>query len=156
VSDDLTVTPVDRADPIVRELYEVFIREADGPLGIDLEAEFADGPPRDLVPPDGVLLIARIGDQPIGLGGVRHLDTEAAEIKSMFVAGSKRGLGIGRRLLEALETIAAERGCRAVRLDTSDYLAPAVGLYRAAGYTEVADYNRNSKANLWFERRLQL
>lgn len=154
MSTEPTVTPVDRADPIVRELYEVFIREADGPLGIDLEAEFADGPPRDLVPPNGILLIARIGDEPVGLGGVRDLDAEAAEIKSMFVAGSKRGLGIGRRLLEALETIAAARGCRAVRLDTSDYLAPAVGLYRSAGYTEVADYNGNSKANLWFERPL--
>ncbi len=154
MSAELSVAPVDRAAPIVRELYEVFIREADGPLGIDLEAEFADGPPRDLVPPNGILLIARLDGMPVGIGGVRHLDTEVAEVKSMFVATSKRGFGIGRRLLGELEAIAAERGCRAVRLDTSDYLAPAVGLYRSAGYTEVSDYNGNDKANLWFERRL--
>ena len=32
-------------DPAVRMLYADFIREADGPLGIDLEAEIAAGPP---------------------------------------------------------------------------------------------------------------
>jgi len=50
---------------------------------------------------------------------------------------------------------ALEHGCRAVRLDTSDYLTPAVGLYRAAGYREVPAYNENPKADLWFERSLQ-
>ncbi len=53
---EVTLEPVDREAPEVRALYEVFIREADGPLVVggavvDLEAEFADGPPRDLVPP---------------------------------------------------------------------------------------------------------
>jgi ribosomal protein S18 acetylase RimI-like enzyme len=62
---------------------------------------------------------------------------------------------VARRLLTELESIAASRGCRAIRLDTSDYLTPAIGLYRAAGYTEVADYNRNPKASLWFERELE-
>jgi GNAT superfamily N-acetyltransferase len=154
LSGELTLDPIDRADPVVRELYEVFIREADGPLGIDLEAEFAGGPPRDLVAPNGVLLIARLDGEPVGLGGVRHLDTEVAEVKSMFVSRSVRGRGVGRRLLEELEAIAAGRGCRAIRLDTSDYLAPAIGLYRSAGYLEVPDYNGNPKANLWFERAL--
>lgn len=150
----ITIAPIDRADPIVRELYEVFVREADGPLGIDLEAEFAGGPPTDLAPPDGVLLIARADGEPAGLGGIRHLDTEVAEVKSMFVSRSRRGLGIGRRLLGELEDIARRRGCRAARLDTSDYLTAAIALYRSAGYREVPAYNQNPKANLWFEREL--
>ncbi|MGB7685909.1 MAG: GNAT family N-acetyltransferase [Solirubrobacterales bacterium] len=146
--------PVARDDPRVRELYEVFIRESDGPLGIDLEAEFAAGPPADLVPPNGVLLMAYVDGIAAGLGGVRHLDTPVAEVKSMFVSRSRRGIGIGRRILTELEAIAVAHGCRAVRLDTSDYLTPAVALYRAAGYREVPDYNGNAKANLWFERQL--
>lgn len=150
----ITLEPVAREDPTVRELYEVFIRESDGPLGIDLEAEFADGPPRDLVPPGGVLLMAYVDGVAAGLGGVRHLDTPVAEVKSMFVSDGSRGLGLGRRILAELEAIAAAHGCRAVRLDTSDYLAPAIGLYRSAGYEEVPDYNGNPKANLWFERQL--
>lgn len=154
--------PVDRDDPRVLDLYADFVREADGPLvydregsGIDLDAEIAAGPPVDLVPPNGVFLLALCDGAPAGLGGVRHLDTEVAEVKSMYVAPSFRGTGLGRRILTRLDEIALEHGCRAVRLDTSDYLTPAVGLYRAAGYREVPAYNENPKADLWFERSLR-
>jgi GNAT superfamily N-acetyltransferase len=157
-----SLEPVDRNDPVVQPLYADFIREADGPLvydrdnaGIDLKAEIAAGPPADLVPPNGILILARVDGEPAGLGGIRHLDTEVAEVKSMYVARSHRGIGLGRRLLARLDEIAREHGCRAVRLDTSDYLTPAVGLYRAAGYREVPAYNENPKADLWFERTLR-
>lgn len=141
-------------DADVRALYADFIRETDGPLGIDPETEIAAGPPRDLTPPAGVLLLVRVDGEPAGLGGVRHLDTEVAEIKSMYVTPEQRGQGIARKLLTELEEIARRHGCTAARLDTSDYLTDAIGLYRAAGYREVADYNANPKASLWFERSL--
>lgn len=152
--DTLELLPTPITAPEVRALYADFIAEADGPLGIDLAAETANGPPADLEPPNGVLLLVRVGDEPAGLGGVRHLDTGVAEVKSMYLAPPFRGRGIARRLLTELEGIAAERGCTAVRLDTSDYLTDAIGLYTAAGYREVPDYNGNAKANLWFERQL--
>jgi ribosomal protein S18 acetylase RimI-like enzyme len=144
-------------DPKVAPLYADFVREADGPLDpavVDVEGEIAAGPPGDLVEPNGVLLLGTVDGEPAALGGVRHLDTETAEIKSMYVAAAHRGRGLGRRLIAELERIAGEHGCRAVRLDTSAYLTPAVGLYRAAGYREVGDYNGNPKADLWFERQL--
>src|SRR5215218_2449512 len=157
-----SLDPIDRDDPRVRELYAEFIREADGPLvydregsGVDLDEEIAAGPPADLVPPNGVLLLALADGKPAGLGGVRHLDTEIAEVKSMYVAPTFRGSGLGRQILARLDEIAFEHGCRAVRLDTSGYLTPAVGLYRAAGYREVPAYNDNPKADLWFERALR-
>jgi ribosomal protein S18 acetylase RimI-like enzyme len=141
-------------DVVVRSLYADFIREADGPLGIDLEVEIAAGPAANLAPPDGALLIARVDGDPAALGGIRHLDTPVAEVKSMYVVRGYRGGGLARRMLDELEGIARERGCRATRLDTSDYLTAAIALYRSAGYREVADYNGNPKANLWFEREL--
>jgi GNAT superfamily N-acetyltransferase len=154
--------PISRDDPEVQRLYTEFVREADGPLvydreaaGVDLEEEITKGPPQDLVPPGGVLLLARVDGEPAGLGGVRYLDTEIAEVKSMYVAPAFRGTGLGRRILARLDEIALEHGCRAVRLDTSDYLTPAVGLYRSAGYREVPAYNDNPKADLWFERALR-
>ncbi|MFL5897769.1 MAG: GNAT family N-acetyltransferase [Solirubrobacterales bacterium] len=156
-----SLEPVGRDDPQVRKLYADFVREADGPLvydregaGVDLEEEIAKGPPEDLVPPHGVLLLARVRGEAAGLGGVRHLDSEIAEVKSMYVAPAHRGSGLGRRILARLDEIAREHGCRAVRLDTSDYLTPAVGLYRSAGYRQVPAYNGNPKADLWFERPL--
>jgi GNAT superfamily N-acetyltransferase len=151
---EVSFEPRSVTDAEVRALYAKFIVEADGPLGIDLVAEAATGPPPDLEPPNGVLLLVRVGGQPAGLGGIRHLDTSVAEVKSMYLAPAFRGGGIAGRLLAELEAIAAGRGCTAVRLDTSDYLTAAIGLYRAAGYREVLDYNGNTKANLWFERQL--
>jgi GrpB-like predicted nucleotidyltransferase (UPF0157 family)/GNAT superfamily N-acetyltransferase len=152
----ISLEPIGRDDPEALRLYADFIREADDPLQIevDVEAEIAAGPPPDLTPPDGVLFLVRVDGEPAGLGGVRHLDTEVAEIKSMFVVPARRGRGVGRRIIAELEGVARERGCRATRLDTSEYLTPAVALYRAAGYVEVPDYNGNPKADLWFERRL--
>jgi GNAT superfamily N-acetyltransferase len=156
-----SLEPVERDDSRVLDLYADFVREADGPLvydreeaGIDLEEEIAKGPPADLDPPNGVFLIALADGEPAGLGGVRYLNTEIAEVKSMYVAPAFRGTGLGRRILARLDEIALEHGCRAVRLDTSDYLTPAVALYRSAGYLEVPAYNENPKADLWFERDL--
>jgi GNAT superfamily N-acetyltransferase len=144
-------------EPAAAPLFDAFIREADGPLDVDLdiEAEIADGPPRDLAPPGGVLLLARVDGEPAGLGGVRHLETEVAEVKTMYVDPAHRGQGLARAILTELEAIARAHGCRATRLDTSDYLTDAVNLYRAAGYREVPAYNANPKANLWFERSLE-
>jgi GNAT superfamily N-acetyltransferase len=153
---DLKFETTNPDDPEVRTLYDAFIREADGPLDwkIDIEAEIAAGPPRDLTPPTGVLLLVRVDEEPAGLGGIRHLDTEVAEVKSMYLSPAHRGKGLARRLLAELEEIARQHDCRASRLDTSDYLTSAVRLYRAAGYREAPDYNSNVKADLWFERRL--
>ncbi|HEY5976365.1 MAG TPA: GNAT family N-acetyltransferase [Solirubrobacterales bacterium] len=148
---------ISRDDARAAALYAEFIREADGPLDpelVDVEAEIAAGPPYDLVAPDGVLLLGLTGGEPAALGGVRHLDTAIAEIKSMYVVPEHRGEGLGGAIIVELERIARERGCRAVRLDTSAYLEPAVALYRSAGYGEVPDYNGNRKADLWFERQL--
>lgn len=152
--DEIGLAAAAREDPVILSLYADLLREADGPLGIDLSAEIKSGPPANLAPPDGRLLLARVNGDPAGMGGVRHLDTAIAEVKSMYVAPVYRGIGLARKLLAELERLARERGCEAIRLDTSDYLSAAVALYRGAGYREVEDYNGNPKANLWFERPL--
>jgi ribosomal protein S18 acetylase RimI-like enzyme len=148
---------VSRTNPVVLDLYADFIREADGPLDpavVDVEAEIAAGPPANLDPPDGAMLLGRVDGDPAAIAGVRHLDTEVAEVKSMYVVPAYRGRGLATRLIDELHAVARERGCRAARLDTSAYLTAAVALYRSAGYTEVADYNGNAKADLWLERPL--
>jgi GNAT superfamily N-acetyltransferase len=151
---------VGRDDPVVRDLYADFIREvreAEGPLApavIDIEAEIAAGPPPNLDPPAGVMLLGRVDGDPAAIGGVRHLDSPIAEVKSMYVVPAYRSGGLAGRLLDELHAVAREHGCAAARLDTSSYLTAAVALYRSAGYTEVPDYNGNVKADLWFERPL--
>jgi GNAT superfamily N-acetyltransferase len=153
-STEIQLETVATTDPEVQPLYADFVEEADAELGLEFSAETGQPPPVDLEPPNGVLLLARVSGKPVGLAGVRHLDTDVAEVKSMYVVPEHRGRGLGAMLLREVERIAAERGCTRSRLDTSDFLTDAIGLYRAAGYREVPDYNGNKKANLWFERSL--
>jgi ribosomal protein S18 acetylase RimI-like enzyme len=72
----------------------------------------------------------------------------------MWVAPSARGLGVGRRILSELERHARERGVDVVRLETNRSLTEAGGLYRSAGYAEVAAFNDEPYAHHWFEKRL--
>jgi ribosomal protein S18 acetylase RimI-like enzyme len=72
----------------------------------------------------------------------------------MWVTESARGLGVGRRLLNELETLAARHGATAVRLETNQALTEAINLYRSAGYTEVAPFNNEPYAHHWFQKQV--
>jgi ribosomal protein S18 acetylase RimI-like enzyme len=100
------------------------------------------------------MLLVTLDVAPVAIGGIRDLDTAVAEVKSMYVAPAGRRRGIARRLLGRLEAIAAEHGCRAVRLDTADHLTGAIALYQAAGYRQIPAFNDGPLADLWFERAL--
>lgn len=123
-------------------------------MPVDDETLAEEEPPLDLVPPHGEMLLVTLGGRPAAIGGVRDLDTPVAEVKSMYVVPSGRGRGIAKQLLGRLETIAADRGCQAVRLDTAAHLTAAIALYRAVGYREIPAYHSGPLADLWFERAL--
>jgi GNAT superfamily N-acetyltransferase len=108
----------------------------------------------ELRPPAGVFMVARLRAEPIGCGALKFHGADPTELKRMWVAPSARGLGIGRRLLFELERCAAANGSRAVRLETNATLSEAIGLYRAAGYREVAAFNDEPYAHHWFEKQL--
>jgi len=107
------------------------------------------------MPPKGALLIVWLLGEPVGCGAVRTLEPGVGEIKRMWVSPAVRGLGVGRRLLEALERVA--RGCklRVVRLDTNAALSEALRLYRSSGYREIDRFNDNPYAQHWFEKTLR-
>lgn len=54
-------------------------------------------------------------------------------VEGIWVAEELRGRGLGRRLLLAVETMAAERGCRGAWLGTFDFQARK--FYERLGYT---------------------
>jgi DNA-binding MarR family transcriptional regulator/GNAT superfamily N-acetyltransferase len=108
----------------------------------------------ELTPPAGLFLIARLRGDPVGCGAIKFHRTDPAEIKRMWVSPSVRGLGLGRRILADLESRAIARGVRVVRLETNRTLAEAIGLYRSAGYREVAAFNDEPYAHHWFEKEL--
>jgi len=108
----------------------------------------------ELTPPAGLLLVATLHGEPVGCGALKFHRGAPAEVKRMWVTPAARGLGLGRRLLTELEAQAAARGARTLRLETNRALGEAIGLYRAAGYREVAAFNEEPYAHHWFEKTL--
>ena len=108
----------------------------------------------ELTPPAGLLLVATLHGEPAGCGALRFHGRGPAELKRMWVAPDRRGLGLGRRLLAELEVHAAANGVRVLRLETNRSLAEAVTLYRTAGYREVTPFNDEPYAHHWFEKRI--
>ncbi|MEA2431192.1 MAG: hypothetical protein QOI19_1665 [Thermoleophilaceae bacterium] len=111
-------------------------------------------PNGDMVPPRGAFVIARIGWQPAGCGALKTLEPGVGEIARVWVDRAHRGLGLGPRILAALEEQAVRLGHARVRLDTNRSLHEAQAMYRARGYAEIARYNDNPYANHWFEKGL--
>ncbi|MCP4201460.1 MAG: GNAT family N-acetyltransferase [bacterium] len=110
--------------------------------------------PEELTPPVGVFLVARLGHESVGCGALTTGWPGIGLITRMWVAASVRGTGLGGRLLEALEAHAVKLGHRMVRLDTNRALHEAQVMYRKRGYQEVAPFNDNPCAHLWFEKEL--
>ncbi|MEP9388891.1 helix-turn-helix domain-containing GNAT family N-acetyltransferase [Mesorhizobium sp. KR9-304] len=102
----------------------------------------------------GVFLVARLRGDAIGCGALKPIDAHTGEIKRMWIAPEARGLGLARRLLEALEHEARQSGLTRMVLDTNRSLLEAQALYRKAGYHETRRYNDNPYADFWFEKEL--
>jgi DNA-binding MarR family transcriptional regulator/GNAT superfamily N-acetyltransferase len=150
---DITETDPDDADArfciaqYFDELDRRFSRGFDPGASISAAAD-------ELRPPAGALLVARLHGEPVGCGALKFHGRAPTELKRMWVAPTARGLGIGRRMLTALEERAAQAGARTVRLETNRTLTEAIALYRSTGYEEVDAFNDEPYANHWFEKRL--
>lgn len=72
----------------------------------------------------------------LGIGAIKRLSLDHAEIKSMHTGEAARGRGIGRAMLTHLLEVARTRGFRRVSLETGNTaaFAPARALYQSAGF----------------------
>ncbi|MEG2034226.1 MAG: GNAT family N-acetyltransferase, partial [Janthinobacterium sp.] len=92
------------------------------------------------VPPAYAAMLAAGGGivamQGEALAGYAMLDADKHEVDAVFVDPACAGLGIGKRLLAALELLARQRGI--VRLHLSASLN-AVPFYRGAGFVSLRE-----------------
>lgn len=107
----------------------------------------------ELTPPHGYFVLATLNGEPAGCGALKCHATQG-EIKRMWVAGTARGAGIGRRILHRLEELAGKQGLSLLRLETNKALTEAQSLYKSSGYVEVRPFNAEPYAHHWFEKRL--
>ncbi len=77
---------------------------------------------------------AKIGSV-VGFAAASLIDGEA-ELETIAVAAPSQRRGVGRELLEAMARELRLAGTREVRLEVRASNGPAIGLYRAVGFTE--------------------
>lgn len=85
---------------------------------------------------DAVPAVARVDDETVGTGRFRRLDDATGKIERVSVLPSYRGVGLGRQLMEALESEARARDVDLIELHAQ---LDVEGFYHALGYETVSD-----------------
>jgi GNAT superfamily N-acetyltransferase len=154
VASMVDIAPADPGEAAARACLRAYFGELAVRFehGFDIDGAIGqDGPYR---PPTGVMLLATLHAEPVGCGSLTFRPDGSALIRRVWVSPDVRGLGLGRRLLGALESYAAHHGAQVVRLETNRVLTEAIALYRSAGYHEVPPFSDEPYAHHWFEKRL--
>jgi putative acetyltransferase len=84
--------------------------------------------------PNVTFLVARVDGEAAGCGAFVNQGSEYGEIKRMYVLPQFRGLRLGYRILEELETLIRASGLTLARLETGVSQPAALSLYEKAGY----------------------
>jgi GNAT superfamily N-acetyltransferase len=90
------------------------------------------------------MLLVRESGEPVACGALRDVSAEqgpaTVEIKRLYVVPSRRGRGLSRLAMAALEARARELGHRRLILETGVMQPEAIGLYLALGYEPIESY----------------
>lgn len=149
------IDPVHPGEPSARRCVAAYFAELGRRFGegFDPQASISAGD-EELVPLRGVFLVATLDGEPVACGAVKRVTADTGSVKRMWVAETARGLGLGRRMLDALESHARALGFTRLVLETNRALREAIALYRSSGYREVAAFNDDPYADHWFEKEI--
>jgi GNAT superfamily N-acetyltransferase len=100
------------------------------------EAMFAD-PKAYIVDKGGDILFARVNGDILGVIALLPLEDGVYELSKMGVTGRARGMGIGRKLGEALIALARKQGVKKLYIASNRKLEQAITLYKKLGFVEL-------------------
>jgi ribosomal protein S18 acetylase RimI-like enzyme len=145
-------------EPLFREYGEWVAARLDRDFGITFtEADVARhhdafrGELPLLLGSRGRLLVARLGDNPVGVGTLKPVDDTTAEIKRVYVRPAARGLGVGRAILTRLLQEARAERYEIVRLETLRFMTSAQAMYRAFDFVEIGRFEGSEAASAALE-----
>ncbi|MHB1327208.1 MAG: bifunctional helix-turn-helix transcriptional regulator/GNAT family N-acetyltransferase [Gemmatimonadales bacterium] len=149
---------IERADPSSREVrwclqqyFEELSRRFEEGFDPDRVLPTDDN---DLRPPHGAVMIATIDGDLVACASLKTIAPGVGYLKRMWVDGRMRGLGVGRRLLAAMEAEARKLGMSTLRLETNRALTEAIRMYDRSGFARIPAFNAEPYAHHWFEKRL--
>lgn len=88
------------------------------------------------------VIVAYMGNEPIGCGAFKLYEPGVAEIKRMFVYLQHRGKGIAAEVLGLLEQWAKAEGFNSCILETAKKQPEAIRLYEKSGYHIIPNYGQ--------------
>lgn len=95
--------------------------------------------------PYAEVLLAEVDGAPAGFALFFHnystfLTKPGIYLEDLFVVPERRGLGLGRRLLAALASLAVARGCGRLEWSVLKWNAPAIGFYERLGAVPMEEW----------------
>jgi putative acetyltransferase len=132
----ILVRPYQQGDqPAFQALNEAWIRRY-----FVLEAkdhEILGDPEGAILRHGGAIFVAIFDGLAVGCCALIADAPNQYELSKMAVREDYQGRGIGRKLIEAAIEAARKMGAKRIHLETNKSLAPALRLYKSAGFTHV-------------------
>ncbi|MFB6073956.1 MAG: GNAT family N-acetyltransferase [Haloarculaceae archaeon] len=122
----ITVRRVTDLEAALEIRRTVFVEEQGVPASLEVDGK----------DDEAVHFIATGDDEPVGTARLREPDPGVAKAERVAVLPPRRGEGIGRQLMGALEDAARERGCDRVTLHAQ---TDVEGFYHELGYETTSD-----------------
>ena len=119
------------------------------------DREVLEDPVGQILAKGGRIFMAEHEGRPVGCVALLKMADGGYEVAKMTVSEEARGSGLGRRLMERCIAAGVEDGAPRLYLETNSSLAPALALYRATGFRDLAPCDTEyARCDVWMERPL--
>lgn len=117
------------------------------------DREVLGDPQGKIIAKGGRVFMALQDGHAVGCVALLKMDDGGYEVAKMTVSETLRGSGLGRLLMQRCIDAGAELGATRLYLETNSTLAPALGLYRAMGFRDLAPTDTPyARADVFMER----
>lgn len=101
------------------------------------DREVLDDPAGTILAKGGAIFMAQQDGEAVGCVGLIALPDGGFEVAKMAVGEAAQGMGLGKLLMAACIAHARSAGAPRLYLETNSSLAPALAVYRGAGFVEL-------------------
>lgn len=118
------------------------------------DREVLNDPQGKIIDKGGRIFMAVRDGEAVGCVALLKMDDGGYEVAKMTVSETLRGSGLGKLLMQRCIEVGEELGATRLYLETNSSLAPALGLYRAMGFKDLAPVETPyARADVFMERR---
>jgi ribosomal protein S18 acetylase RimI-like enzyme len=119
------------------------------------DREVLEDPIGQIIAKGGRIFMVEHAGRAVGCVALLRMADGGYEVAKMTVSEEARGSGLGRKLMERCIEAGRQAGAPRLYLETNSSLAPALALYRATGFKDLAPAETEyARADVFMERPL--